>query len=70
MPKPIVTRYFCDKCDFKAIRKHLLAEHIKSMHEGIKLQCEVMGCKYEANTSKSIFCHIKSKHEGVTYPCM
>ena len=63
------TRFFCSNCDFKTNKKSYLLQHIKSIHEGIKLQCEVMGCNYKANTRTSILKHFKSKHEGVAYPC-
>ena len=65
------TRFFCSKCDFKSKSKYYLAQHIKSIHEGIKFQCEVMGCNYEANIRTSILKHLKSVHEDVKfkYPC-
>ena len=69
MMEATATRFPCSKCDFKSKNKHYLAKHIKSIHEGIKFECEVMGCNYTANTRPSILKHLKSKHEGVTYPC-
>ena len=44
-----------------------LKNHIKSVHEKTKYQCEK--CDYQATAQRSLKKHKQSKHLGVKYPC-
>ena len=62
-PKTIM--YPCDRCDYKAKKKHQVHLHIKSMHVGEKYQCNE--CDYKATRKYHLQRHIKIVHTGFTY---
>ena len=48
-------------------KKGNLQAHIKSVHEGQKIQCP--HCEYKATWKRSLQIHIKSVHEGQKFQC-
>ena len=53
-----VTKYQCDKCDYKAIQKGNLKVHEMLIHESIKYQCNE--CDY-----KTAWKHLVKEHKFV-----
>ena len=53
-----------------ATTKRNLQLHVKSVHDGVKYNCE--RCDYKATTKSSLcmyIVHVQSIHEGVKYNC-
>ena len=65
----IEEKYYCDveKCDFKTKSASHLKLHKKSVHEGIKHQCDQ--CDRSYNFPGDLRRHKKTTHEGLRYPC-
>ena len=57
----------CDKCDYKSIRKRLLAYHMKTHFVTEKLKCNI--CDAQLKNVKMIAFHKKSVHDGKKYNC-
>ena len=57
----------CPDCGKGFARKHVMLDHYRNKHEGIKYPCNL--CDYKANDRSNLRQHVKSKHEGVKYPC-
>ena len=65
----IEEKYYCDaeKCDFKTKSASHLKLHKKSVHEGIKHQCDQ--CERSYNFPGDLRRHKKTTHMGLRYPC-
>ena len=61
----------CPQCHYKASRKNIIQEHIKSVHEGMEiLICP--DCDKFFTSKRSLIGHKKEKHSGPVkvYPCV
>ena len=58
--------YSCDQCEFKGSRAGLYL-HKKSIHEGVRYQCDK--CGYAAKQYSNLKKHNESKQKGVRYQC-
>ena len=54
-------------CEYNATPKYKLRVHVKSVHEGVKYDCDV--CDYKATTKSYLQLHVKSVHDGLKYDC-
>merc|ERR1711874_166424 len=50
----------CNLCDFKADRRDLLSQHVKTDHEGNRYKCGQ--CDYSAKRPAHVRNHVKSSH--------
>ena len=53
-------RFGCDQCDYVALRKDKLRDHILAIHEGIRYGCKM--CEYQAKRKDTLLKHEKKCH--------
>ena len=59
-------QFLCDQCDFKAWTNAKIGHHKKSVHEGLRFNCEECDLSYA--TRIGLYTH-SYKHKGILYPC-
>jgi len=52
--------YICPKCNKSFTQRRNLQEHIKTVHEGIRIPCTM--CEHTASTKSNLRKHMKKKH--------
>ena len=50
-------KFSCNQCSFKTSRKQTLGIHVKSLHEGVRFNCDL--CEFEARGSAHLYRHVK-----------
>ena len=62
----ILVKHVCNICSKSYKTKGNLAQHIKSVHKGLKYPCDQ--CQHSAATKAALKRHTCSMHEGIKYP--
>ena len=57
----------CEKCDFKAVNKAFLEDHIKKDHSITTYKCNK--CEFVANDKKTLRCHKDNLHKSLGSKC-
>ena len=65
--KYVTKRHKCMRCEMDYAFKCHLVEHVRRVHEGLKLKCK--HCSKTYNSAGGLYEHIKSVHEGVKFQC-
>ena len=61
------TKVECNYCGKYVANKHILKEHIDSVHKGIKLSCPY--CKKKIARKRDLRIHINAIHKGIRVDC-
>ena len=63
------TKYRCPEadCDFSAVRKGKVNEHVRVVHGGKKFQCDQ--CDFNCLTHGGLYLHQKAVHLGIRFKC-
>ena len=62
-------KFQCNQCDYSQVVKRFgeMVNHIKAVHEGLKLSCEL--CQFQTGYKRCLTEHVKIIHEGKLKEC-
>ena len=61
-------KFQCNQCDFAQVKRFgEMVNHIKAVHEGLKLSCEL--CEFQTGYKRCLTEHVKIIHEGKLKHC-
>ena len=65
----VLQTHQCSQCEYKAKQKSNLQRHIKSIHEGKSVFCQLCSKQLQFSTKGSLLTHINSVHKGHKLSC-